>query len=97
MLDWPQLAAMAVALSALGTLFLFIVKLLVGGAIREAINGFSSRLAVLEQKQNDDRAKQAELYTYAHTIYHSAMNKVVEAQVEAFRAGKEAGRSGGRQ
>jgi hypothetical protein len=95
MVDWPQIAAIAVTLSAIGALFLFMVRMLVNAAIQEAlrtaINGFRTELALIKQAREVDVKKLEELYGYTHGTYHDVMNRVVDSQLEAFKSGKMVG------
>jgi hypothetical protein len=92
-INWETIAAVAVTLSALGGFFLFVVRLLISGFIRDAVNGFKTQLALVQQRQSDSQVAFDKLYDYAHGTYHDTLNKITEAQLEAFRSGKEAGRS----
>lgn len=103
-MDPATLGAMSAAAAVMGGLFLWVVTMVVESAINKAINGFKTRVALVEAEQIRSRmetehnlsrlqSEHKELETYCHTVMHDRMNAFMETQSEAYRFGIEVGQA----
>ncbi len=54
-MDWTAIGTVTAALAVIGAFFLWVVQAIVKNSITEAINGFETRIAVLEQRSENAR------------------------------------------
>lgn len=90
--DSGTVIATAAVLSLIGAAFLWVMTMVVQSAISKAINGFATRVALLESeyKSLSDRVEKDSVY--AHGVMHDGINKLVTLQTDAFNFGVEMGR-----
>jgi hypothetical protein len=91
-MDWPAVAAICAALALIGGVFLWVVRMVTQSAIHEAVNGFKTKIALLEQRVEISERKVTAIDEYAHKEMHERIGNLAALQLEAFRAGQAAGR-----
>ena len=86
------ISAVCAAVAIIGAVFLWVVKMVVEKAVRDAVNGFKVEIAVLRQRLESAERTTAATESYAHSVMHERINAISEALLDAFRAGQHAGK-----
>lgn len=86
-MDWGALAAISGALAVVGGVFLWVVRMIVQASIYQAVNGFSTRLALIEQTLKSQELHINAVDSYAHTKMHETLNNFINLQLEAWKQG----------
>lgn len=84
-----QVATLCGIATAGAAFFLWIVKMVVSASIHTAINGFETRLALIEQRNTQRDSDFSALHSYTHERWHEQIDGISTALVEAFKAGQE--------
>ena len=91
-IDSGTVIATAAVLSLIGAAFLWVMTMVVQASISKAINGFATRVALLENQYKSLSEQVEKDSVYAHGVMHDGINKLIKLQTEAFNFGVEMGR-----
>lgn len=88
-MDWAAISALSAALVVIGGAFLWVVTMVTEKAIRDAVNGFKTKIELMDQRLTTAEARLREEAQYAHTAVHEFPDKIALIQREAFNAGRD--------